>query len=115
MKVYHHPSCSKSRICVNHLDSLGQSFELVQYLKSPMNKEELISLLSKLKMQPSELVRKNEVIYKDAIKEGALSEDEILELMVKNPKLIERPIVEVEGQAIVARPIERLDAFLIHK
>ena len=63
-------------------------------------------------MSPSELVRKNEVIFKEAAKTKVLSEEDILQLMLDNPKLIERPIVEVDGKAIVARPIDRLEAFL---
>ena len=88
------------------------TFEVIHYLKNPLNRAELTSLLNKLDMNPSELVRRNEVIFKEASKIKVLTEDDILQLMLDYPKLIERPIVEVEGKAIVARPIERLDAIL---
>ena len=87
-------------------------FVLLSYLKNPLSVEELQDLLAKLKLKPSQLVRRNEVIFKEAQKASMLTEDEILQLMVDNPKLIERPIVEVDGKAIVARPIDRLEAFL---
>ena len=112
MKMYHNPSCSKSRICLAFLQAEKVDFELLSYLKKPLSREELTALLSKLEMIPSELVRKNEVIFKEATKTKVLSEEDILQLMLENPKLIERPIVEVDGKAIVARPIERLEAFL---
>jgi len=88
------------------------TFDVIHYLKNPLNRAELTSLLKKLDMNPSELVRKNEVIFKEAAKIKELTEEEILQLMLDYPKLIERPIVEVDGKAIVARPIERLAAFL---
>lgn len=94
------------------LQAEKKDFELVTYIKKPLSKEDLTALLSKLDMKPSELVRKNEMIFKEAGKSHVLSEEEILQLMLENPKLIERPIVEVDGKAIVARPIERLKAFL---
>ena len=112
MKMYHNPSCSKSRICLEFLQAEKMDFVLLSYLKQPLSRQELTALLSKLEMSPSELVRKNEVIFKEAAKTKVLSEEDILQLMLDNPKLIERPIVEVDGKAIVARPIDRLEAFL---
>lgn len=112
MKMYHNPSCSKSRICLEFLQTKKMDFELVIYLKQPLSRKDLTALLSKLEMRPSELVRKNEVVFKDAAKTKELSEEDILQLMLENPKLIERPIVEVDGKAVLARPLERLEAFL---
>ena len=87
-------------------------FEVLNYLKNPLNKVELLDLLGKLNKKPSELVRRNEVIFKEASKGAVLTEDEILQLMLDHPKLIERPIVEVNGKAVLARPIENLESFL---
>jgi arsenate reductase len=112
MKIYHNPSCSKSRICLDALNEQKLDFEVVTYIKSPLTKAQIEDLLLKLQLKPSELVRKNESVFKEAAKLKALTEQGILQLMVENPKLIERPIVEVDGKAIVARPIERLKPFL---
>lgn len=87
-------------------------FDVINHIKNPLSKSELQDLLAKLDMKPSELIRRNEVIYKEAKKVGMLTEDEILQLMVDQPKLIERPIVEVNGKAVLARPIEVLEPFL---
>ena len=112
MKVYHNPSCSKSRLCVDFLTQEKYDFEVINHLKNPLSKSELQELLQKLGRKPSELVRRNEVIFKEANKASMLTEDEILQLMVDHPKLIERPIVEVNGKAVLARPIELLEPFL---
>jgi arsenate reductase len=112
MKVYHNPSCSKSRLCVDFLTQEKYDFEVINHLKNPLSKSELQELLRKLDRKPSELVRRNEVIFREANKANMLTEDEILQLMVDHPKLIERPIVEVNGKAVLARPIELLEPFL---
>ena len=112
MKVYHNPSCSKSRLCVDFLTKENVDFEVYHNLKNPLSKDELLELLAKLNKKPSELVRRNEEIFKEAMKGIVLMEDEILQLMLDHPKLIERPIVEVNGKAVLARPIENLESFL---
>ncbi|MEY3585975.1 MAG: hypothetical protein RLZZ243_1039 [Bacteroidota bacterium] len=112
MIVYHNPSCSKSRLCVDFLAHGKYDFEVYNYLKNPLSRLELTELLRKLDRKPSELVRRNEVIFKEAGKAKRLTEDEILQLMLDYPKLIERPIVEVNGKAVLARPIENLEPFL---
>ena len=90
-------------------------FEVINHIKNPLTKSELHDLLAKLDLKPSELIRRNEVIYKEAKKMGVLTEDEILQLMVGHPKLIERPIVELNGKAVLARPIEVLEPFLTNE
>ena len=108
MKIYHNPSCSKSRICLDVLNEQKLDFEVVTYIKSPLTKTQLEDLLLKLQLKPSELVRKNESVFKESAKLKALTEQEILQLMVENPKLIERPIVLKNAKAVVARPTERI-------
>jgi arsenate reductase len=99
-------------MCVDYLSNANYEFDVRNQLKNPLSVEELQGLLSKLQLKPSELVRRNEVIFKEAQKAAMLTESEILQLMVDNPKLIERPIVEVNGKAVLARPIEVLEPFL---
>ena len=60
-------------------------------------------------MKPSELLRKNEKVYKDLdIKNKNYKEDEILNLMIKNPDLVQRPILELGEKAVLARPVENI-------
>lgn len=77
-----------------------------------MSKEELQALLNKLGMKPSELVRKNELLYKEFLAKNPCSEEAILELMLQHPKLIERPIVESDKDAVVARPLEDIERLM---
>lgn len=88
---------------------MGVDFEKVNYYIKPFSKSKLKSLLTKLKMKPSELLRKNEDAYKNLKgKIENLSDDEIINLMIKNPALVQRPIVEIGDEAILARPAEKI-------
>jgi len=88
-------------------------FDAINYYVNPIPKKKLLELLRKMKMSPRELMRTKEPVYKTLrIAERGLSDDELLELMVKNPDLIQRPIVEKGARAILARPAERLKEIL---
>lgn len=80
--------------------------------KTAIERRRIDVAFDEIRHESISLGSKNEPIYKEALKSGVLTEDEILHLMVEHPKLIERPIVERNGKAIVARPIERLALFL---
>jgi len=108
MKLYHNNRCSKSRCALEWLQENNFDLEVVEYLKTPPTKAELQAILTLLGKQPSELVRKSEEEYNLYIKEKQLSEEEILDLMLQFPKLIERPIVVWDNNAVVARPLELL-------
>ena len=111
IEVLHNPRCSKSRAGIKYLDEKGIEYKIINYLKEPLSKEQLQEILKKLNMRPSELVRKKEKLFRELnLKEA--SEDEILEAMVENPKLIERPIVINGDKAVVARPETEIDKVL---
>jgi len=106
--VYHNPRCSKSRLAVQYLEAEGKSFDVVEYLKDIPTTVELEDILDKLGMEPLELLRKNEVDFKENFKGKDLSRGEWIEAMRKYPKLIERPIVIKAKRAVVARPTEKI-------
>ena len=111
--IYHNPKCSKSRLTLKALEEKGIQPTIVEYLKTPPKVEQVELFLSSLNMQPRDLMRKNESEYKDNnVADQSLSHQQLLEVMVNNPKLIERPIVVVEtdGQTKVAigRPVENV-------
>ena len=108
IKIFHNPSCSKSREALKYLNDFKLNFEVCEYLKNPISKSDLQDVLTLLNYSPSDLIRSNENQFKEHIKGKQLSEEEILELMLKYPKLIERPIVIVGEEAVVARPLEKL-------
>ena len=110
MKIYHNNRCSKSRQCLALMPSDG--VEIVDYINHPLSKAELTALLKKLGIAPIELVRKGEAIWKENYKSKELTDSEIIEAMVANPRLIERPIVETEDKALICRPPELVHQFL---
>ena len=107
--VYEKPTCSTCRSVVKILNEHGVEFEKVNYYIEPFTENKLRSLLRKMNLKPSELLRENEDIYKN-LKSKILSlhENEILKLMIKNPDLVQRPIVEKGNKAILARPAEKI-------
>ncbi len=108
--VYHKPSCSTSRKAVKALTEKRLDFEIVKYYETAFTKSLLNDLLKKMKMKPSELMRKKDKIYKELdIKNKNYSETQILNLMLKYPDLIERPIVRKGVKVILARPPERIN------
>ena len=110
MKIYHNPRCRKSREGVQYLTDKGVKFEIIEYLKDNLSKETVQILLNKLNITALELIRKNEKIWKENYKDKSLSEKELVEVLHKEPKLIERPIIESENLAVIGRPKENIDS-----
>ena len=105
--IYHNPRCSKSRTTMELLTSQGITAEVVEYLKTPPSKQELKDILDMLKLEPRQLMRTHEAEYKDNnLGDESLSRDQLLDAMLKYPKLIERPIVVCNGKAAIGRPPE---------
>lgn len=112
--VYEKPTCTTCRKVSKLFIEMGVDFEKVNYCIEPFSKNKLKDLLKKMKMKPSELLRKNESAYKELeIAKKNYSEDEILNLMIKNPDLVQRPIVEMGEKAVLARPPERLKELFV--
>ncbi|HUG20251.1 MAG TPA: arsenate reductase (glutaredoxin) [Planctomycetaceae bacterium] len=104
MKIYHNPRCSKSRQTLALIRAAGVEPEIVEYLNEPPSVEELDDLLKKLRLEPRDIMRKGEPEYKDLkLKDRELERDEALRLLVKHPKLIERPIVVKGRNAVLGR------------
>ena len=105
MKYYHNPRCRKSREGLTILESKGITPEIILYLKDPISKNELASILSKLNIPAKDLIRKSEAIYKQQYKNQTLSENEFIAIMVENPILIERPIFTNENNHVCGHGI----------
>lgn len=94
------------------LQEANVDLEIIEYLKNPLTESELKDLLKKLNIPAIELVRKNEAVWKEQYKNKNLSENELIEAMVANPKLIERPIIVNGENAVIGRPIEKISAII---
>ena len=110
--IYHNPKCRKSREALQLLEQKGKTVKTVKYLEQNFERESLREVLSKIGMNPSEIIRKNETLWKQEYAAKKLTEEEILKLLIKHPKLIERPIVIHSKSGVLARPIENLVDFL---
>ena len=91
----------------------GVSFEKVNYYVEPLSKKKLTELVRKLKLKPRELLRKSEPVYKElGLANGEFSDNELIELMVEHPDLLQRPIVERGDRAVLGRPVENVKELL---
>jgi arsenate reductase len=106
--IYHNPRCGKSRDCLAFLETSDKKFEIIKYIETPLTFNELEEIIRKLNINPIELIRKNETIWKENFKGKELSDSEIIQTMVDYPILMERPIVVYNDKAIIARPLEKI-------
>lgn len=107
--IYHNPKCSKSRETLALLEGKGFELRVIEYLKTPPSRTELERILRLLHLEPRELMRKQEPEYRAlGLDHKALTRAQLIEAMVENPRLIERPIVLANGKAALGRPPTRV-------
>ena len=106
--IYHNPMWSKSRKSVEILKEEKIDFEIIEYLKKAPTLKELKSLIEKLSLNPIDLIRKKDKLFKELQIDAINESEKILDIITKNPKLLERPIVVKGEKAIIARPPELL-------
>ena len=104
MKIYHNPRCRKSREALSLLKSHNCEISIVEYLKTPLNKEEIKNLIKMLNISAFDLIRKEEKVFKENYKNQKLSENECVELLCQYPILIQRPIIIKDNVAVLGRP-----------
>lgn len=108
VRIYHNPRCSKSRATLALLESRGIEIEIVDYLREPPTRAELAALARKLGSDAPAMVRRDEPEYRAAAADREPTRDELLDLLAAEPKLLQRPIVEVGKTARIGRPPERV-------
>lgn len=111
--IYQKPTCSTCREAVRLLKESGNSFTAINYYDQPFTKDQLKRLLKKAGLSPKDVLRTKEDIYKElGLAKQSPSDDELIDLMVQHPDLIQRPIVEKGDQALLARPAESIEKLL---
>ncbi len=112
--IYHNPRCSKSRMTKAILDDKGLDYNVVEYLNEAPTAEKLKQILGMLGKSPIEVIRTGEALFNELglTKNDERSDDEWIDIMVSNPKLIERPIVVNGNKAALGRPPEDVEAIL---
>jgi arsenate reductase (glutaredoxin) len=108
LKIYHNPRCAKSREGLNYLMQHGYEFEVINYIDSPIGIEQLKTILMKLNLKPLQIIRIQEEMYRKELKGKAFSDDEWIGIIVQNPRLLQRPIVESKYKAVIAVPPEKI-------
>lgn len=112
--IYQKPTCSTCRAVVKELKESGADFEAVNYYTNRFTKTELAVLLKKAGLKSRDILRTKEEIYKKlGLAKKEISDDELLEIMLKHPDLIQRPLAVKGKRVIMARPPERIREFLI--
>jgi arsenate reductase len=111
--IYQKPTCSTCRQAVQLLKESGKPFVTVNYYEKPFTKAGLTTLLKKAGLTPRQVLRTKEEIYKELkLSERTLSDDDLIELMVKHPDLIQRPLVDTGKTALLARPADSIKQVL---
>lgn len=107
--VYEKPTCTTCRKTIKVLNEKGINFNKINYYIQPLSKNKLKTLLKKMNLKPGDILRTREKIFKDLdLKNKKLNNDELIDLMIENPDLIQRPIVEKGDKAVLARPVENI-------
>ena len=108
-KIFHNPRCSKSKQTLQLLKHNNCKIEIISYLEIDLKVSLIKELLKKLTLKPRDILRKGEQEYKDNnLKKDNLSEEDLINYMIKYPKLIERPIVVKGDKAVIGRPPEKV-------
>lgn len=110
--IYHNPRCGKSRAALGILTGHGIAPNIVEYLKTPLDRDQLRALLKKLGLKPEQIVRKGEDVYKQSYASKTMTDDDWLDALVEHPILIERPIIVKGSRAVVGRPPEKVSELL---
>lgn len=111
--VFHNPNCSTSRYALEETEAAKVSTEVVQYLKTPLDRAALIDLISKLEDPPADLVRKDGYFQDQGLAEADYtSADAVADLLVAHPRLMQRPVLVRGDRAIIGRPKDRVAVFL---
>ena len=112
IQIWHNPKCSKSRAAMELLENKNIDANVVEYLKQIPTKEQIKDVLKKLRISAKELLRTGEDVYKELNLKDENDEEKLINIMVENPILIERPIIIKGDIAVIARPIENLEELL---
>lgn len=114
MTIFHNPNCSTSRYALEVLDAAGVDHEVVLYLKTAPDKTTLAELVGMLEDPPADLVRKDAHFAELGLDAADYTEpDAVVELLAARPKLLQRPVLVRGGRAIIGRPKDRVEPFVL--
>ena len=106
--IYHNPGSPNSRECLEILETKKADYKVVKYLDEPLTVEKLTKVVKLLDLKPIEIVRQQEKIWKDNFKDMIINDDDLIELLIEYPTLIERPIVINGDKAVIGKPPKKI-------
>jgi len=112
IRIYHNPRCRKSRAGLEYLQDKTGDFETIDYIRNGISREEIREILAKMNTSPSNLVRTQEDYYKKKLKGKDIPDEDWIDILAENPKLIQRPIIVTEHKAVLGQPPENIDNLL---
>ena len=110
--IYHNPRCRKSRAGLEYLKSKTQEFQIRDYIKDGLSEKDLQEILLKTNLEPIDLVRKQEDVYKKELKGRSFTREEWIRILCENPKLLQRPIVMSKHKAVIGDPAKKINVVL---
>jgi arsenate reductase len=113
LTLFHNPNCSTSRHALDAVRDAGVDAEVVQYLKTPLDRTALLTLIDQLEDPPADLVRKDGFFKDQGLDaEDYTTPDAVADLLVQHPRLMQRPVLVKGGRAIIGRPKDRVPVFI---
>lgn len=112
LSVFHNPRCRKSREAVSFLKENNLEFTEILYIENGLSKNNIQSILEKLKIESKDLLRTQEKIWKESYKNKKLDKNRLIDVMIEHPKLMKRPIIISHKSGIIVRSIESLKSFI---
>jgi arsenate reductase (glutaredoxin) len=111
-EIYHNPRCKKSRAGLQYLSLKTTDFKIYEYLKEGLTRKQLKEILLKTNLKPVDLVRTQEEYFKKELKDKTFTDDEWINIIIENPKILHRPIIIGRHKAIIAEPPEKTELML---
>ena len=112
IRIYHNPRCRKSRAGLEYLQDKTGDFETIDYIRNGISREEIREILAKMNTPPSNLVRTQEDYYKKKLKGKDIPDEDWIDILAENPRLIQRPIIVTEHKAVLGQPPGNIDNLL---
>ena len=112
IRIYHNPRCRKSRAGLEYLQDKTGDFETIDYIRNGISREEIREILAKMNTPPSNLVRTQKDYYKKKLKGKDIPDEDWIDILAENPRLIQRPIIVTEHKAVLGQPPENIDNLL---
>ena len=113
LRIYHNPRCKKSRAGLAYLNSKTSVYEKVDYLRNGLSTDEIREMVLKLHLPPKELIRTNEDVFKKELRSKSFNDNEWIQILKENPKLLKRPVIVGKHKAVIGDPVTNIDKLFI--